>query len=76
MKLSDAIAQANNKVWAEVEVRRNPSDKTQWFLILRNHDVKPFILVDDDESPIVDGDLNSIVELVEKIGVKEFTVFL
>lgn len=76
MKLSNAIAIGKEGKWIEVEVRKNPSDRCQWFVMLRDSDHKPFMLADDDDEPIVLSDLDSISKIIQSVGVKEFTVFL
>ena len=76
MKLSNAIAIGKEGKWIEAEVRKNPSDQCQWFVMLRGRDHKPFILADDEDTPITLNDLDSISDLIQSIGVKEFKVFL
>lgn len=76
MKLSNAIAIGKEGKWIEAEVRKNPSDQSQWFVMLRNSDHKPFMLADDEDTPITLNELDSISDLIQSIGVKEFKVFL
>ncbi len=74
MKLSEALERGKNKHWSNANVRRNPSNRNQWFVMLTCNEQKPHMLVDDDESPIVSEDLNHFVELVSSLGIREFTV--
>jgi len=76
LKLSNAIAIGKEGKWIEVEVRKNPSDQCQWFVMLRDGDYKPFMLADDEDTPITLNDLESISKLIQSIGVKEFKVLL
>ena len=76
MKLKTAIENGLNKNWLHAHVRRNPSFSKQWFVTLIDKKQMPFMLVDDNEAPILNEDLNEVVKLVQKIGIREFTVFL
>lgn len=76
MKLSNAIALGREGKWIDVEVRKNPSDQCQWFVMLRDSEHKLFMLADDEDTPITLNDLDSVSNLIQSIGVKEFMVFL
>jgi len=77
MKLSKAIEKGKDKHWLSAQIRRNPSTRQQWFIMLVNIKQQIFMLADDDEDkPILSEDLNEFIELMKKIGIREFTVFL
>lgn len=75
MKLSDAIIRGKAGDWIDVQVRTNPANRQQWFVTLESRDYKSYILVDDDERPVTNADLDSIAQLIESMGVKQFTVY-
>lgn len=76
MKLSKAIEKGKEKYWLHAQIRRNPTDLSQWFVMLADIKQRPFMLVDDDDNTILSEDLNEFTELIKKIGIREFTVFL
>jgi hypothetical protein len=76
MRFSEAVNKGKTKYWLSATIRKNPSSPAQWFVMLVDSSQRSHMLVDDDENPIVDEDLNYFVELLKKIGVREFAVFL
>jgi len=76
LKISNAIALGREGKRMDVEVRISPSDQCQWFVMVRDSDHKSFILTDDENTPIALNDLDSISDLIQSIGAKEFKVFL
>lgn len=76
MKLSEAIEKGQARHWLTAEVRKNPSAPKQWFVMLVDRDQLSHMLVDEDETPIVNSDLNYFSGLIKEIGVREFTVYL
>ncbi|MBU2984118.1 hypothetical protein KO528_02035 [Saccharophagus degradans] len=76
MKLSEALTKGKEKYWVNANIRKNPSSTTQWFVMLADKYQRPHMLVDDQENPIVHHDLNYFSDLLKKIHVREFTVFL
>lgn len=59
----------------EIELRRNPGNIQQWFVMVRQSDGKSLILVDEDDSPVVDGDLEALFTVLKKIGFREVRIF-
>lgn len=76
MTLSEALERGKNKYWSHANIRRNPSNRNQWFVMLACNNQKPYMLVDDQENPIVSEDLNHFVELIRTLGIREFTVVI
>ena len=76
MKLSEALERGKNRYWSHANIRKDPSNLDQWFVMLASNAQKPHMLVDEQESPIVSKDLNYFVELMSSLGVREFTVFV
>lgn len=76
MKLSNAIKKGEKKYWLSATIRKNPSSLTQWFVMLVDKKQRPHMLVDDNENPIVNQDLNHFIDVLKNIGINEFTVFL
>lgn len=59
----------------EIEVRRNPGDIRQWFVMVRQFDGKSLILVDGNDSPVVDDDLEALFTVLKKVGFREVRIF-
>ncbi|WP_188151341.1 hypothetical protein [Teredinibacter waterburyi] len=76
MKISVAIKKGKTKNWLYGHIRRNPSSPKQWFVMLTDKKLRPFMLVNDDDNPILSEDLNEFIEIMKKIGLREFSVFL
>jgi len=76
MKLHEAIRLGANGVWLDAQVRRNPGNRAQWFVMLRDKQSKPFMLVGDDDRPITAESLDKVAEYIQSIGLKEFSVYL
>ncbi len=76
MKLDDAVALGAEDVWQEAQVRVSPGDRSEWFVMLRDRSNKSFILADNDDRPIATDNLNSLVQMMRWLGLKDFTVFL
>ncbi len=76
MKLSKAIEKGHSKYWASAQVRKNPTAQQDWFVMLVGTDEKQHMLVDEDEKPMVTNDINQLVELIELVGIKSFSVFI
>lgn len=76
MKLDKALELGKKGLWQEAQVRKNPSNLNEWFVILRDTDHKPFMLVDNDDQPLTTEDMNALIEIIHSIDLKEFTVFL
>jgi hypothetical protein len=76
MKLNEAITLGQARAWQEAQVRMNPGNRSQWFVMLLNSHNKSFILADDHDSPITIDDMNALAELIKSIGLKDYTVFI
>lgn len=76
MKLSKAIDKGKNKHWLCANIRKNPSSPTEWFVTLVDKNQLSYMLVDDNENPVLSRDLNYFTDTLKSIGVREFTVFL
>lgn len=76
MKLSDAIKIAHSVPWQEIQLRHNPSNKTEWFVMLISAEYKSYVLVDDNEKPWVNESLDAVALLVKELNGSEFTVYV
>lgn len=76
MKLSEAIVKGRAKYWIGAHIRKNPGEPRNWFVMLLNRNAKQFMLVDENEAPIINDDFNELVTLLKQVGVSEFTTFL
>lgn len=76
MKQDNAVALGKTGVWEEAQVRVSPGNRQQWFVMLRDHHGKSFVLADNDDDPIATADLNVLVQLIKSLGLNDFTVFL
>lgn len=76
MKLNEAIELGKTGHWQDAHVRVSPGNRKQWFVMLRDKNYRSFVLSDNDDQPIATEELNSLVELIRSIDLKEMTVFL
>jgi hypothetical protein len=76
MKLDNAIALGKTGAWKEAQVRIRPGNLAQWFVMLFDHQSKSFVFADNDDTPIVTEDLNTLIPLIKSLGLSDFTVFL
>ncbi len=74
MKIPQAIEQHQSGKLDQVDIRRNPNDRQQWFVMVRQTDGKFQILADENDNPVVDNDLERLFELLKKIGFREALV--
>jgi hypothetical protein len=76
MKLNEAIELGKAAHWQGAQVRVRPGNPDHWFVMLQDAHHKSYVLADNDDKPIAAEEMNRIVELIRRIGLKEFTVFL
>lgn len=74
MKLNNAMALGNEGAWKKAQVRMSPGSKTQWFVMLHDIHSKAFILADNDDNAIATDDVNTLVKLIQSVGLRTFTV--
>jgi len=55
---------------------RNPSNQTEWFIMLRKQTGKSFMLVDDNDSPIVDSDMEQLFSILKTLGFMQVIVHI
>lgn len=75
MKLGQAAVEFKAGRLEEVQIRKNPSDVTQWFVMVRTAGGASLILADERDTPIVDGDLTRLVGILKDIGCREARIF-
>ncbi|OZG74382.1 hypothetical protein BTA51_05065 [Hahella sp. CCB-MM4] len=71
MKLADAKTLAEAGMLAAAELLRNPSDHTQWFIMIIEKSGKSFIIADDDDQPIVTDELEALFSLLKELGFRK-----
>ncbi|MBQ0761140.1 hypothetical protein [uncultured Zhongshania sp.] len=76
MKLDNAIALGKASAWIEAQVRIKPGNQAQWFVMLFDKQSKSFVFADNDDTPIVTEDINTLIPLIKSLGLSDFTVFL
>ncbi|WP_105102360.1 hypothetical protein [Microbulbifer pacificus] len=76
MKICQAAEQFKSGLLEEVQLRKNPGDVRQWFVMLCKVNGKSLMLADEQDQPIVDDDLARLVEMLKGIGCREVRVFL
>ncbi|MBB5211343.1 hypothetical protein [Microbulbifer hydrolyticus] len=76
MKICQAAQQFKKGALDEIQLRKNPSDVNQWFVMLRKQNGDLLMLADEQDEPIVDGDLTRLMGVLKSIGCKEARVFL
>ncbi|MEZ5524997.1 MAG: hypothetical protein R3E62_08600 [Pseudomonadales bacterium] len=75
MKISQAIAQFKAGKLEQIEVRRNPSDNQQWFVMVIKVDGKSLMLADENDQPLVAEDLEKLFSELRKIGFRDARIF-
>ncbi|WP_043320103.1 hypothetical protein [Microbulbifer sp. HZ11] len=75
MKLGQAQEEFKAGRLDEVQIRKNPSDIRQWFVMVRTTDGASLILADEQDAPIVDRDLTRLVGILKDIGCKEARIY-
>ena len=75
MNIQQAIELFRSGKLDEIEIRRNPADIRQWFVMARQFNGKLLILVDENDSPVVNNDLEELFTVLKKIGFREVRVF-
>ena len=76
MKICQAAQQFKAGTLDEIQVRKNPGDINQWFVMIRKHNGDLLMLADERDEPIVDDDLTRLMSVLKGIGCKEARVFL
>jgi len=76
VKLSRARQQSVAKNLIEAELMRNPSNKSEWFIMLRKQTGKSFMLASDDDSPIVSSDMEQLFSIVKILGFRKVIVHI
>jgi len=71
VNIQRAIEQYHSGKLDGIEIRRNPNDCRQWFLLIKCTDGKSFILIDENNNPVVDEDLERLFKLLKVIGFRE-----
>lgn len=74
MKIQQATERFQTGRLDRAEIRRNPSDIRQWFVMLRQTDGKASVLVDEHERPVVNGDLEALFDTLKSIGFRETNI--
>ncbi len=78
MKVSRAIElfKSGELNEVEVELRRNPNNIEQWFVMLRHPDGKSLMLADENNRCVVDSELQTLLDLLKNIGFHQAMVIL
>lgn len=75
MQIEQAIEQFKSGKLDQIEIRRNPSDRRQWFVMVFSTNGKYLMLADENDHPVVDEDLERLFILLKKIGLGEARIF-
>jgi len=76
MKISHAAQQFKAGSLDEIQVRKNPNNINQWFVMIRKRSGDLLMLADEHDEPIVDDDLTRLMGVLKSIGCKEAKIFL
>ncbi|WP_020410941.1 hypothetical protein [Hahella ganghwensis] len=71
MKMSEAKSLADAGKLAAAELLRNPSDFSQWFIMVVESSGKSFIIADENDDPIVTDALESLFALLKSLGFRK-----
>lgn len=76
MKLSQARQQSVVKNLTGAELIRNPSNKSEWFIMLHKQAGKSFMLANDDDSIIVSSDMEQLLLIIKSLGFRQAMVHI
>jgi len=76
MKISIAKQQYSHGNLERAEVRPNPANPNEWFVMLYDSKMKTYVLVNEEEEPVVDLDINKLLALLKGFGFNEVSVIL
>ncbi len=71
MKLSEAMELYNAGSLRSAELLPNPSDHQQWFIMVTGGSGKSFIIADEDDNPIVTGQLEELFKTLKALGFRK-----
>jgi hypothetical protein len=71
MKIQQAIKLYRSGKLHQIEIRRNPGDIRQWFVMVSQTDGIYLMLADENDNPVVEETLEKLVEKLKKIGFRE-----
>lgn len=71
MKISDALKHFSQGHLKDIEIRRNPSNRYQWYVTLRKTNGKTFFLTNEDDQTLVEESLERLFNILKQIGFKD-----
>ena len=74
MKISVARQQYSEGRLERAEIRPNPANPNEWFVMLYDNKMKTYVLVNEEEEPLVDRDANELLALLKSFGFNEVSV--
>jgi hypothetical protein len=75
LKIQRAIELFQSGALERVEIRRNPSDRKQWFIMIVGVDGRPLMIADEDDKCVVSECLEEIFDTLNTIGFSSGEVF-
>ncbi|SIS69055.1 hypothetical protein [Neptunomonas antarctica] len=75
MKIQRAIELFQSGALDRVEIRRNPSDREQWFVMIIGVDARPLMIADENDKAVVSQNLEEILTILKTIGFSSSEVF-
>ena len=76
MNLEQAKALQQHSQVQNIELMRNPENRSEWFVTLRTLAGKSFMLVDERDQVISETDINQLLEQLKSIGIKQVQLHL
>ena len=76
MNIQQAIEQYRGGNIDRLDIRRNLTNRRQWFVMIKQMDGKLLMLVDEDDEPVVNENLEQLFELLKGIGFREANIVL
>ena len=74
MKMSDATERYTEGFFKEIVIRKNPSKTLGWFINLFDNQGMPYILVDENDTPVTETDIRDLVSLLKTMGLKDVRI--
>ncbi len=76
MKLSQAKALYAEGKLVSAAIMRNPSNLTQWFIMVRDKTGKSYIIGNEDDTTVVNANIEALFSVLKSIGFKEVLISL
>jgi len=74
MKIEKLTELIDQRSIDKVQIYRNPSNLSQWFAMIKTNDTETHVLVDNNEQPITQMNIESLLSTLKQAGLKSAEV--